>query len=108
MTTTTIDMPKVTQMLDAGWLVCLAKNDLGTYFAEATHEKEIVWTRAKDKWSKLLTDAGWEYEQCELLLSADWGHPGVVETDDRTPEQALTRLAYKVHGEMPPDSEATP
>jgi hypothetical protein len=62
---TLVDMPKVTQMLDSGWLVTLYKNELGSYTAEANRKgsKDII-------------------------------------TDDFTPEQALTRLAYKVFGEI--------
>lgn len=65
MSNTIVDMPKVTQMLDADWKVGLYKNELGSYTATA-HRGPLAF----------------------------------IHTDDFTPEQALTRLAYKVHGEV--------
>jgi hypothetical protein len=59
MSDTKVDFAKVTQLLDADWHVCLYRNQLGSYTAEAYH------------------------------------HGREEITDDFTPEQALTRLAYK-------------
>lgn len=70
-------MPKVCQMLDAGWKIRLFKNDLGTYTALAVHQDPQVETRCK-------------------YIDKD----GDLVTDDHTPEQALTRLAYKVLNEI--------
>jgi len=70
MSDTIVDMPKVCQMLDNGWKVDLYKGGMGTYFCMAS--------RPGKKGSKR-----------ELVM-----------TDDFTPEQALTRLAYKVCGEI--------
>ena len=62
MSNTIVDMPKVTQMLDAGWSVKMFLGGMGSYTAVARRNgKTIV-------------------------------------TDDFTPEQAITRLAYKVIG----------
>ena len=79
MSDTIVDMAKVTQMLDAGWEVVLYRNRRGTYAALASKRKTGDITRRE------------------------------ITTDDFTPEQALTRLAYiaayrqqiaeKVHGE---------
>lgn len=65
-----VQMAKVTQMLDAGWEVVLYKNRLETYTAMAHRRVKGKITRQE------------------------------VITDDFAPEQALTRLAYKVHGEI--------
>ena len=37
MSDTIVDMPKVTQMLDAGWRVVAFKNGIGTYTVGAVH-----------------------------------------------------------------------
>lgn len=67
MSDTKVDIPKVTQMLDAGWRILLFKNDIGSYTAQAMGSNP----------------------------------PRLCLTDDFTPEQALTRLAYKaVDGEI--------
>ena len=72
MSDTLIDMPKVTQMLDAGWVVTLYKNELDSYTCTAS--REYVNNAADETVSFI--------------------------TDDFTPEQALTRLAYKILGEI--------
>jgi len=69
MSTTLVDMAKVTQLLDVGWTVSLFKNSLGSYTARAR-----------------------KFRGLKNLLTAE---TVLVETDDFTPEQALTRLAYK-------------
>lgn len=72
MSDTPVDLAKVTQMLDSGWQVSLYKNQIGTYTAAAIRLK-------MDGLGKPSTQG--------------------QGTDDFTPEQALTRLAYKVLGE---------
>jgi hypothetical protein len=90
---TLIDLPKVTQMLDAGWRVKLFKNSMGSYTAEARHHNLHVIKKANlaelENCSPDLRDVVEEF-QCV----------NKIETDDFTPEQALTRLAYKIHGEI--------
>lgn len=78
MSDTIIDMAKVTQMLDAGWGVRLYRGGMGSYVAVGVHGNWKVMKRL------------------EKFVDED----GEVTTDDFTPEQALTRLAYKVHGEI--------
>lgn len=68
MSKTAVDLPKVTQMLDAEWTVTLYKNELYSYTAEGDRN----------------------------INGTDYN----VITDDFTPEQALSRLAYKVLGEI--------
>jgi AraC-like DNA-binding protein len=75
MSNTIVDMPKVTQMLDAGWVVRI-------YMGE---NKEFLATT--------------EQTAAEAVEDCDY-HDGEVMTDDFTPEQALTRMAYKVHGQI--------
>lgn len=78
MSDTKIDLPKVAQMLDAGWQVQVFKGGMGSYVIIARHPSPTRMDRFKD----MLDDDG------ELV------------TDDFTPEQALTRMAYKVFGEI--------
>lgn len=97
MSDTKVDMPKVCQMLDAGWTVQLSKNDLGSYTAQARHDNPEVQIKAETALREaILHDPNaideMNYELAELFAEMD--------TDDFTPEQALTRLAYKVHGEI--------
>lgn len=95
MSTTIVDMPKVAQMFDAGWKVEIWKNEIGSYTAEAVHQRPFIVSRVKKK----LIDAA--PEKMRNLVELDLAEPddGLM-TDDFTPEQALTRLAYKVHGEI--------
>jgi hypothetical protein len=100
---TIVDLPKVAQMLDAGWVVSCYR-DGPSYTARATHKSEEVVHRAAMKWAKAI-----ESDELSALAAidvalADFADQEAV-TDDFTPEQALTRLAYKVHGEYPPDAE---
>ena len=78
MSQTIVDLPKVAQMLDSGWQVRIWKNPLGSYTVEAGHPMSSVMARAA------------------AMLDED----GDFVTDDFTPEQALTRMAYKVFGEI--------
>lgn len=96
MSDTPVDMAKVTQMLDAGWQVCIYKNEMNTYTASAECELTSLWERARNGCLDQLPDQ----ELRDVVEESDWDEPGRVTTDDFTPEQALTRLAYKVHGEV--------
>lgn len=88
-----VDFAKVTQMLDSGWLIYVFKNDMGSYTATAKHGKRYMIARANKKFI-----ASVPVESREL--AKQFIESNRVETDDFTPEQALTRLAYKVHGEV--------
>ena len=104
MSTTPVSDPKISQMLDSGWCVDIFKNGLGTYTATATTENKEAWLRARSKWVDGLSKA-WpnDPEICEQFADNDFEQNGdnkfCVETEDHTPTQTLTRLAYKVHGE---------
>ena len=87
---TPVDFAKVTQMIDAGWHVRLCRSGLNSYLAVASHENESVLKRADEVWREKYPDA-----PCDCV-----DDDGEIVTDDFTPEQALTRLAYKVHGEI--------
>lgn len=97
---TIVDMPKVAGMLDAGWRVQMWKNKMGSYYAVAKHDNVMAWDRAKERCLKVMIDAGWSESEAKALSDEDFDTPGRIQTDDFTPEQALTRLAYKVHGEI--------
>jgi hypothetical protein len=84
---TKIDMAKVTQMLDNGWRVQLFRGGLGSYTAIGFHPNG----RARDRLAEMSIGP--------FSIIDDDGTEE-VSTDDFTPEQALTRLAYKVHGEI--------
>lgn len=73
MSKTLVDMAKVTQALDAGWKFELFKGRLGSYCIIADHPDAKLIIKRRD------------------LLDLD----GELVTDDFTPEQALTRAAYK-------------
>lgn len=103
MSKTIIDMAKVTQMLDAGWTVQIRKD--GTYIAKATHPNRATWKRAKQKSYESLLASGWAKDEAKMLNEIDFDEEGSIDTDDFTPEQALTMLAYKVHGELAPEQE---
>lgn len=99
---TIVDMPKVMQMLDSGWLVRLAKNHLHGYSAWAWHEDVAILRRVRDglieqtrRRASSLVAAGGTIEEFVDDFHYD---DGWLMTDDFTPEQALTRLAYKVVG----------
>lgn len=105
MSNTIVDMPKVTQMLDAGWGVRLWKNGMGSYTAQGEHPRDDLWQRAKDGVLAQTVAAnkgpdGIDEETLRELNDQDFDNVNYIDTDDFTPEQALTRLAYKVHGEI--------
>lgn len=101
---TKIDFAKVTQMLDAGWKVVIFKNGIGSYSAEAIHPnaKRMQATRqtlveGMRENQKFLKMTGMSAR--EAVDEMDFNN-GYVSTDDFTPQESLTRLAYKVHGEI--------
>ena len=73
MSKTLVDMAKVTQALDAGWQFQFFKGGLGSYCIIAEHPDQGMMARRSH------------------LCDGD----GELVTDDFTPEQALTRAAYK-------------
>jgi hypothetical protein len=103
---TIVDMPKVTQMLDAGWRVIVYRNGMGSYSAEANHRNPEANERARQRLvesmrqnKQFLAESGMTAE--EAVAEMDYSEDGdYLMTDDFTPEQALSRLAYKVHGEI--------
>ncbi len=98
MSSTIVDLPKVTQMLDAGWGIWMSKNQMGSYTVYARHNSEKIRDRvamALESFWKKHSTVGREYDR-----EFDWDTDGSLMTDDFTPEQALTRMAYKVFGEI--------
>ena len=73
MSQTIVHFPKITQAMDDGWCFVLFKGAMGTY---------CVVARGNAK----------QMEMRRLLCDPD---DGELITDDFTPEQALTRAAYK-------------
>lgn len=100
MSSTPVDMAKVTQMIDAGWIVQLERGGMSGYIARGKHERPEVWHRARTRLINAIVDAGNTIDTAEDIVEIDFDQEGVIDTDDFTPEQALTRLAYKVHGEI--------
>lgn len=96
MNDTITDMQKVTQMLDAGWAVQIEKNEMGSYTAGARHPHKFVVDRAKKKIVENTPPETRAWAEEDLSIDP----PHVMLSDGFTPEQALTRLAYKVHGEV--------
>lgn len=94
MSKTIVDMAKVTQALDSGWNLQLFKGGLGSYVVIATgNEKQMASLQNREKeWAEKNPDFP------GLYMDDD----GECTTDDFTPEQALTRAAYKVLGEILP------
>ena len=101
MSDTKVDMPKVTQMLDAGWNVHLYKGGMGSYEAEGYHCNGRVRDRVAQKLRESFNKS-WAGSKDPMHYKEefDWTEDERLHTDDFTPEQALTRLAYKVHGEI--------
>lgn len=105
MSETIVDMPKVTQMLDAGWTVQISRPNGSSYIARAQHPNRELWERAKQSVLNQTIEANKGDAGISRATLVDWNEmdfdtPGEIVTDDFTPEQALTRLAYKVHGEI--------
>ncbi|MGB0768726.1 MAG: hypothetical protein ACPGYV_13580 [Phycisphaeraceae bacterium] len=105
MSDTAIDMAKVTQMLDNGWEVNIYRGGMGGYVAAARHKNLKVWAQAKQRMLEQMQrvlrkdDPDTSAADAYTLIEADMCEEGLIDTEDFTPEQALTRLAYKVHGE---------
>lgn len=93
MSDTRVDMAKVTQMLDGGWIVQVEKQSIGSYLARATHRTRELVSRAN---KKIIETASTEMRETIEDYLSDYE----ISTDDFTPQQVLTRLAYKVHGEI--------
>jgi hypothetical protein len=88
-------MPKVAQMLDSGWQIMIYKNDLGTYEVKARHPNGRLVDKAVDK-CVASCDPSLRAVARRFMVDDN----GYLKTDDFTPEQALTRMAYKVLGEI--------
>jgi hypothetical protein len=104
MSNTIVDMPKVTQMLDAGWVVRIYKGGLGSYEVRAIHPSPAMMHVTRERLVKSMGEnkeflATVLQTAAEAVEDCDY-HDGEVMTDDFTPEQALTRMAYKVFGEI--------
>jgi hypothetical protein len=104
MSKTLIDMPKVTQMLDAGWDVRIYKGPMGSYEVRALHSsnkkmESLRATLAKgmSENKNFLRETNMTAEEAVELMDF---HDEALMTDDFTPEQALTRMAYKTFGEI--------
>ncbi len=96
MSDTIVDMPKVCQMLDAGWHVRVYKGPMGSYEVRAKHKDDGKRLFAVGQiWAKY-TVKGESSGDCE---DAHCDGKELM-ADDFTPEQALTRMAYKVFGEI--------
>ncbi len=103
MSGTITDFPKVTQMLDAGWDVRIYKGPLGSYEARARHPKPKIMANVR----RLLVrgvlcnpELRKSAAEAEEYVEENDFHDGELMTDDFTPEQVLTRIAYKVHGHI--------
>ena len=83
-------------MMDAGWKVNIWKNDIGTYTSTAYHKNVETRKRVLEDLASLRPQDIGEH----MWHDAHWTDSGQLVTDDATPEQSLTRLAYKVHGEI--------
>ena len=113
MSSTMVDHAKICQMLDAGWKVRLYKGPMGTYEVRAFHDKPWIMQRSFDAckgqidgdlMQKLaaMNECSHDDVAAHLLLDDGW-----FMCDDFTPEQALTRMAYKaVDGVMLDDEDA--
>jgi hypothetical protein len=90
------DEAMVVGMLKAGWHVKLFANAIGSFTALATHARESVASQAHDGVQQMIQDPSMATEYARQRLR----QPKTIETDDRTPELAIIRLAYKVHGQI--------
>lgn len=104
MSKTIVDLAKVTQMLDAGWQVRIYKGGLGSYEVRAKHPKSKVMKQVRERLASGMAENKEFLQQtgmtaAEAVEDCDF-HDGWVMTDDFTPEQALTRMAYKVFGDI--------
>lgn len=96
MSETAVDHAKITQMLDAGWIVTTYKGPMGSYEVRATHENDAMIPRVIDR-----IRASWPSDHpIQYDPEHDTDEDGSLMTDDFTPAQALTRMAYKIFGEI--------
>lgn len=93
MSDTIVDFAKVTQMLDSGWQLLIFKNNIGSYTAMGGHENRNMIRRINAKIAALAD------EEIRHIVEEHQDDES-IETDDFTPQQAATRLAYKIHGEI--------
>lgn len=103
MSKTIVDMPKVAQMLDAGWIVSIKKTELRSYGVAAFHPNGTVRDRVRKLLIKRCLKPDFAIKNMPVEEAVDLFHYDDEErliTDDFTPEQALTRMAYKVFGEI--------
>lgn len=100
-----INHGKVKEMLDAGWMVRVYKNGMGSYEAQCFNCDESVMKGVKVALQKaLLKCDGYKqihddrpvYEVVDEFYFDD----GWLTADDFTPSQVLTRLAHKIDGEI--------
>lgn len=102
MSDTAVDMAKVSQMLDSGWQVTIFKGGMGTVEVRAKHESKARMSSVRDK---LIANVPKEtldmmtMTAAELVDLCDFDDEHLM-SEDFTPEQALTRMAYKVFGEI--------
>lgn len=101
MSKTIVDMPKVTQMMDAGWIVRIYKGSLGSYEVRASHPNPGMRNIVRGAIASR-NPGHVRFKGMTLLESVEEYNfdDGELITDDFTPERALTRMAYKVFGEI--------
>lgn len=103
MSDTIVDMAKVSQMLDGGWTVTIFKGGMGTVEVRAKHDSEQRMRDVRDKLidaiPKETIDTMTNMQAYELVDLCDFDGDHLM-SEDFTPEQALTRMAYKVFGEV--------
>lgn len=102
MSKTIVDMAKVTQMLDAGWAVKLYRGPMGSYEVRAVHPNSVMRGKVLRALVASAPPHHMVFPDCSLAETIEECHTDGDElmTDDFSPEQALTRMAYKIHGEI--------
>lgn len=104
MSKTIVDMPKVCQMLDAGWRVRIYKGPMGSYEVRASHEtrmpqvQKVLVEEMRNNCQEFMRNMNMTADEAAQYMHFD--DDNELMTDDFTPEQALTRMAYKVFGEI--------
>lgn len=101
MSKTLVDMAKVTQMLDTGWQVAIFRGAMGSYEVRAVHQSTAMLNRALARIAEQMkkTPGAMPHDDSYHIDEGFSGGPALM-TDDFSPEQALTRMAYKVFGEI--------
>lgn len=95
MSDTPIAADDVRKLIDNGHTVILRSSGMGSYFAVAVKPGTEADTIITDAVDKCLGWDGEEPEPGEDGREFDDNMPGVVDTDDFTPSQALYRLTEK-------------